>query len=75
MIFLSKAKPITFYYLISGLSFNAFVYFVMHYDSIILGNIEYWWFWAFYSIGQVISDLVMAIVLFNRNELQAMAKK
>ena len=91
MIFLSKAKPIAFYYLIVGLSFNAFVFYGMHYDSIVLGNIEYWWFWGLYGIGQLTSDLVMALVLFinkdilglvklkralfNRNELQAMAKK
>ncbi|MEL0633436.1 hypothetical protein V6237_11695 [Pseudoalteromonas carrageenovora] len=91
MIYLSKAKPIAFYYLIVGLSFNAFVFYGMHYDSIVVGNIEYWWFWGLYGIGQLTSDLVMALVLFvnkdilglvklkralfNRNELQAMTKK
>ncbi|MCW1719218.1 hypothetical protein OIZ54_10750 [Pseudoalteromonas sp. A3] len=91
MIFLSKAKPIAFYYLIVGLSFNAFVFYGMHYDSIVVGNIDYWWLWGVYGVGQFSSDLIMAIVLiinkdilglvklkralFNRNELQVMAKK
>jgi hypothetical protein len=63
----------------------------MHYDYVVLVSYDYWWFWGLYGIGQLTSDLVMALVLFidkdilglvklkralfNHNELQVMAKK
>tara|TARA_B110000211_G_scaffold222906_1_gene272103 strand:- start:553 stop:1071 length:519 start_codon:yes stop_codon:yes gene_type:complete len=68
-IFFSKTIPIAFYYLITGLSFNAFVFYGMHYDSIILGNLDYWWFWAVYVIGQITSDLIMVLVLATNKDL------
>jgi len=73
------------------LSFNACLFLGMHYDIVIQGTLYYWWFWAVYIFGMYFSDFTMAIVLiinkdilglvklkralFNRNELQAMAKK
>ncbi|ATC83129.1 hypothetical protein PAGA_a2914 [Pseudoalteromonas agarivorans DSM 14585] len=63
----------------------------MHYDYVVLVSYDYWWLWGVYGVGQFSSDLIMAIVLiinkdilglvklkralFNRNELQVMAKK
>ena len=74
--YFSKSLPITFYYLLVGLSFNAFVFFGMHYDSIVLGNLDYWWFWALYVIGQIISDLTMLLaLLINKDFLGLVALK
>ncbi|KTF12903.1 hypothetical protein Q4540_14445 [Pseudoalteromonas carrageenovora] len=72
--FFIKNKPTAFYYLIVGLSFNAFVFFGMHYDSIVLGNMEFWWFWGLYGIGQLTSDLVMAVVLFINKDILGLIK-
>ncbi|ASM49171.1 hypothetical protein PESP_a0998 [Pseudoalteromonas espejiana DSM 9414] len=72
--FFIKNKPTAFYYLIVGLSFNAFVFFGMHYDSIVLGNMEFWWFWGLYGIGQLTSDLVMAVVLFINKDILGLLK-
>ncbi|KAF7767130.1 hypothetical protein PUND_a3055 [Pseudoalteromonas undina] len=58
-----KIIPVAFYYLIVGLSFNALMFLGMHYDVSMQDNTDYWWFWALYAIGQVVSDCVMAIVL------------
>ncbi len=75
-IYFSKNLPVAFYYLLVGLSFNAFVFFGMHYDSIVLGNLDYWWFWALYVIGQIISDLTMLLVLLiNKDFLGLVALK
>ncbi|WP_166110408.1 hypothetical protein [Pseudoalteromonas sp. Z9A5] len=75
-IYFSKNFPVAFYYLLVGLSFNAFVFFGMHYDSIVLGNLDYWWFWALYAIGQIISDLTMLLILLiNKDFLGLVALK
>ena len=48
----------------------------MHYDSIVLGNLDYWWFWALYAIGQIIFDLTMLLVLLiNKDFLGLVALK
>jgi len=85
------ANATAYYYLLCGLTFNATLHMAMHYDYVVLVSYDYWWLWGVYGVGQFSSDLIMAIVLiinkdilglvklkralFNRNELQAMAKK
>ena len=82
---------LSYNYLLFGLTFNATLHMPMHYDYVVLVSYDYWWFWGLYGIGQLTSDLVMALVLFidkdilglvklkralfNHNELQVMAKK
>ncbi len=50
-------------YVFIGLIFNSVMFLLMHYDRVVIGNDEAWWFWSFYSIGVNLCDLTMIAVL------------
>lgn len=55
--------PTAMPYLIAGMSFNGSLMLGMHYDTVVLGNYDYWWFWAVYALGTLLVDMLMAAVL------------
>lgn len=62
--------PNAFYYLVFGLSINAFLFLAMHYDIEVLGTLYYWWFWNVYVFGMYFTDLIMPLALiFNKDFL------
>ncbi|WP_105188380.1 hypothetical protein [Pseudoalteromonas sp. T1lg48] len=64
VIFLSKSKaPPGVLYVVLGLSFNSALFLLLHYDLVVVGNKERWWFWSFYSIGINVSDFLMIVAL------------
>ena len=65
--------PTALIYLITGMSINAMLFLGMHYDTVIIGNIDYWWFWAVYVIGTISIDLLMALVLIINKDLLGLA--
>ncbi|WP_247664805.1 hypothetical protein [Pseudoalteromonas sp. MMG010] len=67
-------KPAAFYYLIVGLSINASLYLMMHYDINIAKTLEYWWFWALYAFWVYINDFLMALVLILNKDFLRLAK-
>lgn len=89
--FAKQPTPTPFYYLIVGLSFNASMFLGMHYDTVIRGTLDYWWFWNVYVFGIYFTDFFMALaliinkdilglvrlkqILFSHNQLQTTAKK
>ena len=72
--FYKAPYPIAYYYLILGLSLNAMLFLVMHYDYAVLANYDYWWGWGLYAIGQVSSDIIMALVLIINKDILGLVK-
>ncbi|MBH0057244.1 hypothetical protein I6F65_09735 [Pseudoalteromonas sp. SWXJZ94C] len=64
-----KTVPTAFYYLIVGLSINAFLFLGMHYDIVIAETRYYWWFWTVYVFGMYFIDFTMALVLIINKDL------
>ena len=50
-------------YVFVGLIFNSLLLLLMHFDIVVSGNRQEWWFWSFYSIGINLSDLTMIVAL------------
>lgn len=69
-----KTVPTAFYYLIVGLSINAFLFLGMHYDIVIAETRYYWWFWTVYVFGMYFIDFTMALVLIINKDILGLYK-
>ena len=47
------------YFIIVGLTIDSVLVGFIYYDLYILGNIQEWWFWSFYSISINLIDILM----------------
>jgi hypothetical protein len=63
------ASPGVFYVYI-GLAINSLLFLIMHIDTKILENDDYWWLWGDYSAGVNIIDFIMIIgLIINKDYL------
>jgi hypothetical protein len=66
---LGKVIPVSFYYLVGGLSVNATLFLAMHVDSIVNPYCGYWWLWGVYGSVMPLVDITMAVVLVTNKDL------
>ena len=66
---LGKVIPVSFYYLVGGLSINATLFLAMHVDFIVNPYCGYWWLWGVYGLVMPLVDITMAVVLFTNKDL------
>jgi len=70
----SKVIPISFYYLIVGLTINAIFFMAMHIDTIIQSYGGYWRLWGIYGIVLPLVDITMAVVLIANKDILGLVK-
>ncbi|MEO2280397.1 hypothetical protein [Pseudoalteromonas pernae] len=75
VLFLKKfpTSPGTVYVVI-GLIFNSLLLLLMHFDIVVSGNRQEWWFWSFYSMGINLSDLTMIVALIVDRDILGLIK-
>ncbi len=66
---LGKVIPVSFYYLVGGLSINATLFLAMHVDFIVNPYCGYWWLWGVYGSVMPLVDITMAVVLVTNKDL------
>ena len=66
---LGKVIPVSFYYLVGGLSINATLFLAMHVDFIVNPYCGYWWLWGVYGLVMPLVDITMAVVLVTNKDL------
>lgn len=66
---LGKVIPVSFYYLVGGLSINATLFLAMHVDFIVNPYCVYWWLWGVYGLVMPLVDITMAVVLVTNKDL------
>tara|TARA_B100000768_G_scaffold91603_1_gene85737 strand:- start:484 stop:807 length:324 start_codon:yes stop_codon:yes gene_type:complete len=66
---LGRVIPVSFYYLVGGLSVNATLFLAMHVDSIVNPYCGYWWLWGVYGSVMPLVDITMAVVLVTNKDL------
>ncbi|MFP3424136.1 hypothetical protein [Pseudoalteromonas sp. SIMBA_162] len=66
---LGKVIPVSFYYLVGGLSINATLFLAMHVDFIVNPYFGYWWLWGVYGLVMPLVDITMAVVLVTNKDL------
>ena len=66
---LGKVIPVSFYYLVGGLSVNATLFLAMHVDFIVNPYCGYWWLWGVYGSVMPLVDITMAVVLVTNKDL------
>jgi len=66
---LGRVIPVSFYYLVGGLSVNATLFLAMHVDSIVNPYCGYWWLWGVYGLVMPLVDITMAVVLVTNKDL------
>ena len=66
---LGKVIPVSFYYLVGGLSINATLFLAIHIDTMLDPYSEYWWLWGVYGLVMPLVDITMAVVLVTNKDL------
>ncbi|TMO10292.1 hypothetical protein [Pseudoalteromonas sp. S186] len=66
---LGRVIPVSFYYLVGGLSVNATLFLAMHVDFIVNPYCGYWWLWGVYGSVMPLVDITMAVVLVTNKDL------
>ena len=66
---LGRVIPVSFYYLVGGLSVNATLFLAMHFDFIVNPYCGYWWLWGVYGSVMPLVDITMAVVLVTNKDL------
>ena len=66
---LGRVIPVSFYYLVGGLSVNATLFLAMHVDFIVNPYCGYWWLWGVYGLVMPLVDITMAVVLVTNKDL------
>lgn len=69
-----ESMPVSFYYVVIGLSINASLFLAMHYDIEVRGTLYYWWFWNVYVFGTYFTDLIMPLALIVNKDILGLAK-
>ena len=64
-----KIIPISFYYLIVGLTINATLFMAVYIESIVKLYDGYWWLWGVYGLVMPLVDITMAVVLVTNKDL------
>ena len=66
---LGRVIPVSFYYLVGGLSVNATLFLAMHVDFIVNPYCGYWWLWGVYGSVMPLVDITMAVVIVTNKDL------
>lgn len=66
---LGKVIPVSFYYLVGGLSINATLFLAIHIDTMLDPYSEYWWLWGVYGLVMPLVDITMAVVLVTNKDV------
>ena len=69
-----KIIPISFYYLIVGLTINATLFMALHIELIVKLYDGYWWLWGVYGLVVPLVDLTMAVVLITNKDILGLVK-
>ena len=69
-----KIIPISFYYLIAGLTINATLFMALHIELIVKLYDGYWWLWGVYGLVVPLVDLTMAVVLITNKDILGLVK-
>ena len=69
-----KVPPISFYYLIAGLTINATLFMALHIELIVKLYDGYWWLWGVYGLVVPLVDLTMAVVLITNKDILGLVK-
>ena len=68
-----KTTP-SFLYLVLGLSINTILFLLMHVDSEIYENTQYWWFWEVYIYTVNLIDFTMIVALIVDRDILGLHK-
>lgn len=67
-IYFKRQRFTALYYILLGLWLNSFLMLAIHFDIYVLHNDQPWWFWAVYSYGVNIIDLLMIFALVTEKD-------
>ena len=69
-----KKTTSSFLYLVLGLSINTILFLLMHVDSEIYENTQYWWFWEVYIYTVNLIDFTMIVALIVDRDILGLHK-
>ncbi|BBW90595.1 hypothetical protein PS1M3_06820 [Pseudoalteromonas sp. PS1M3] len=69
-----KKTTLSFLYLVLGLSINTILFLLMHVDSEIYENTQYWWFWEVYIYTVNLIDFTMIVALIVDRDILGLHK-